>query len=139
WMKRLAAHAADLHAAGVPVVLAGDFNVVPTPADIYETRSYDKNALVQPKSRAALETVLHQGWVDAVRVLHPDQPMYTFWDYMRNRWQRDAGLRLDLLLLSEQAAERLADSGVDREVRGEENASDHAPVWIELRNEGGRR
>ena len=119
WLERLAAHAAELYAAGVPVVLAGDYNVVPTERDIYPTKSWAKDALVQPESRAAFRRILEQGWVDAIRTLHPDAPMYTFWDYMRNRWARDAGLRLDHLLLSAEAAKRLADAGVDRDVRGE--------------------
>ena len=139
WMKRLAAHATELFEAGVPVVLAGDYNVVPTPFDIYETKSYAKNALVQPESRAAFRALLDQGWVDAIRTLHPGEPMYTFWDYMRNRWQRDAGLRLDHFLLSSEAAGRLTEAGVDRAVRGEENASDHAPAWIVLADTAGRR
>ena len=134
WMKRLTRHAKELLATGVPVVLAGDYNVVPTDFDIYPTTSYKKNALVQPQSRAALKALVEQGWTDAIRKLHPDTPMYTFWDYMRQRWERDAGLRLDHLLLSKEAASRLVGSGVDREVRGWSNASDHAPVWIELKD-----
>jgi exodeoxyribonuclease-3 len=133
WMKRLLAHAAELYALGAPVVLAGDFNVVPTDADIYSTKSYAKNALIQPKPRALFRRLLDQGWIDAVRAMHPDAPMYTFWDYKRNRWQRDAGLRLDHLLLNPKAAKRLVDAGVDREVRALEGASDHAPAWIVLR------
>ena len=132
WLKRLVAHARELYRAGVPVVLAGDYNVVPTERDIYPTKSYAKNALVQPESRALFRKILDQGWTDAIRTLHPDIPMYTFWDYMRNCWPRDAGLRLDHLLLSPQAAERLEDAGVDRDVRGEKEASDHAPAWIVL-------
>ena len=134
WMKRLLAHAAELYALDAPVVLAGDYNIVPLDADIYPTKSYKDNALVQPEPRALFHQLLGQGWIDAIRTLHPDTPMYTFWDYMRNRWQRDAGLRLDHLLLNAKAAKRLVDSGVDREVRGAENASDHAPAWIVLRN-----
>jgi DNA polymerase-1 len=134
WMKRLLAHAAELYALDAPVVLAGDFNVVPTDADIYPTKSYAKNALVQPETRALFRRLLDQGWIDAIRTLHPDEPMYTFWDYKRNRWERDAGLRLDHLLLNAKAAERLVDAGVDREVRGLEGASDHAPAWIVLRD-----
>jgi exodeoxyribonuclease III len=134
WMKRLIAHAANLYAAGVPVVLAGDYNVVPTDYDIYPTTSYAKNALVQPQSRAGFRRLLQQGWVDAIRAQHPGEPMYTFWDYMRNRWPRDAGLRIDHLLLSQQAAKRIADAGVDREVRAREGASDHAPAWVTLRD-----
>jgi exodeoxyribonuclease-3 len=132
WMERLIAHAADLFAADVPVVLAGDFNVVPTDRDIYPTKSYDKDALLQPESRARYARLLRQGWHDAVRALHPDEPVYSYWSYLRNRWPRDAGLRIDHLLLSEQAARRLIAAGVDRDVRGKDNASDHAPVWIEL-------
>jgi exodeoxyribonuclease III len=132
WMDRLNAHAAHLFAAGVPVVLAGDFNVVPTDRDIYPTQSYAKDALLQPEVRARFARLLGQGWRDAIRSLYPDAPMYTYWSYLRNRWPRDAGLRLDHLLLSKEAARRLVASGVDRAIRGEENASDHAPAWIEL-------
>src|SRR5437763_4611031 len=134
WMKHLAAHAGELYGADIPVVLAGDYNVVPTDRDIYPTTSYAKDALLQPESRALFRRILDQGWVDAIRALHPDAPMYTFWDYMRNRWARDAGLRIDHLLLSAQAAERLIDAGVDRDVRAREGASDHAPAWVELRD-----
>jgi exodeoxyribonuclease-3 len=134
WLERFARHALELYQVGVPVVLAGDYNVVPTPQDIYLTTSYAKNALVQPKASAAFQRILDQGWVDAIRTLYPDQPMYTFWDYMRSRWERDAGLRLDHLLLSAEAAERVEVAGVDRNVRGEPNASDHAPAWIVLRD-----
>jgi exodeoxyribonuclease-3 len=132
WMERLLSHAAQLYAEDVPVVLAGDFNVVPTERDIYPSKSYAKNALVQPEPRALFRRLLDQGWVDAIRSLHPDEPMYTFWDYLRNRWPRDAGLRLDHLLLSKKAAKRLVDAGVDRDVRGMMGASDHAPAWIVL-------
>jgi exodeoxyribonuclease III len=134
WMDRLAAHAADLMAAGVPVVLAGDYNVVPADRDIYPTKSYDRDALLQPESRARYTEILRQGWHDAIRTRHPDEPMYTYWSYLRDRWRRDAGLRIDHLLLSPEAAKRLTGSGVARAVRGKENASDHAPVWIELRD-----
>ena len=132
WMKRLLAHAAELYALDAPAVLAGDFNVVPTDADIYVTKSYAKNALVQPKPRELFRRLLDQGWVDAIRTTYPDAPMYTFWDYKRNRWERDAGLRIDHLLLNPKAAKRLVEAGVDREVRGLEGASDHAPAWIVL-------
>ena len=134
WMKRLLAHAAELYALDAPVVLAGDFNVVPTDTDIYATKSYANNALVQPEPRALFRRILDQGWIDAIRTVHPDAPMYTFWDYRRNRWERDAGLRIDHLLLNPKAAKRLVDAGVDREVRGAEGASDHAPAWIVLRD-----
>ena len=133
WFKRLRAHAAKFIKQDIPVVLAGDYNVAPTPFDIYPTRSWDKDALIQPKSRAAFASLVDQGWTDAIRTLHPKQPMYTFWDYMRNRWPRDAGLRLDHLLLSPALAPRLQKAGVDREVRGEEGASDHAPAWVVLK------
>ncbi|WP_456725232.1 MULTISPECIES: exodeoxyribonuclease III [unclassified Bradyrhizobium] len=133
WFKRLRAHAAKLLKQEVPVVLAGDYNVAPTPLDIYPTRSWDKDALIQPKSRAAFKALVDQGWCDAIRTLHPDQQMFTFWDYKRQRWPRDAGLRLDHLLLSPDVAARLLKAGVDRDVRGEEGASDHAPAWVVLR------
>ena len=132
WLKRLIAHAAELYATGAPVVLAGDYNVVPTDLDIYPTRSWDRNALLQPQSRGAYQRLLAQGWTDAIRALHPKEPMYTFWDYMRNRWERDSGLRLDHILLSPVLSKRLQGTGVDRLVRGMEDASDHAPVWAEL-------
>jgi exodeoxyribonuclease-3 len=131
-MRRLSIHARELLAARVPVVLAGDFNVAPTNFDIYPTSSWDNDALVHPKSRAAFASLVDQGWIDAIRTLYGDQRVYTFWHYMRNRWQRNAGLRLDHLLLSPTIGRRLRAAGVDRHVRGEEGASDHAPVWIEL-------
>ena len=134
WLERLTAHAKTLYRLPSPVVLAGDFNVVPTDADIYATRSWKKDALLQPASRAALQKLLRQGWVDAVRARHPDEPMYTFWDYKRDAWPRNAGLRIDLLLLNKAAAARLQDAGVDTAVRGADGASDHAPVWAELRS-----
>jgi exodeoxyribonuclease III len=134
WNERLIAHAADLFASGLPVVLAGDYNIVPTPFDIYETRSYDNNALVQPAPREQYARLLAQGWLDALRKKHPREQVFTFWDYMRKRWERNAGLRLDHILLSKKMGRRLIDAGVDREVRGEENASDHAPVWVTLKD-----
>jgi exodeoxyribonuclease-3 len=133
WLDRLIAHAAALQVAGVPVVLAGDFNVVPTDVDIYPTKSYDDDALVQPESRSRFRRLLDQGWTDAVRARHPKARIYTFWDYMRKRWERDAGLRIDHLLLSPDVASRLVDANVDKAVRGRSGASDHAPAWIELR------
>jgi len=139
WMERLARHAQELYGAGVPVVLAGDYNVVPTDCDIYPTKSYAKDALVQPESRGLFQRILDQGWVDAIRTLHPEAPMYTFWDYMRNRWPRDAGLRIDHLLLSAQAAKRLVSAGVDRQIRGRQGASDHAPAWVLLRDDAKAR
>jgi exodeoxyribonuclease III len=133
WFERLIAYAAEIWATGVPAVLAGDYNVVPTDLDIYRTKSWTNDALLQPESRAAFERLLDQGWTDAIRTLHPSEPMYTFWDYKRDRWQRNAGLRLDHLLLSAPLVGLLAEAGVDRDVRGQEGASDHAPAWIVLR------
>jgi exodeoxyribonuclease-3 len=133
WFKRLQVHARKLLKENVPAVLAGDFNVAPTPLDIYPTRSWDNDALVQPESRSAYAKLIKQGWTDAIRTLHPDKPMFTFWHYMRNRWPRDAGLRLDHLLLSPAVASRLSDAGIDRDVRGRPNASDHAPAWVVLK------
>jgi len=132
WFERLIAHAGDLLAAGAPVILAGDYNVVPTEQDIYPTRSLDRNALIQPQSRQAFARLLSQGWTDALRKLQPDGPLWTFWDYERDRWAANKGMRLDHLLLSPAMCERLVEGGVDRTVRGEENASDHAPAWILL-------
>jgi exodeoxyribonuclease-3 len=133
WMERLREHAASLLASKLPIVLAGDYNIVPEPRDIYETTSYRGNALVQPSARAAYRTLLEQGWIDALRKLYPDDSaLYTFWDYMRNRWERNGGLRLDHVLLSKNLARKLKGGAVDRDVRGKEGASDHAPVWIEL-------
>ncbi len=133
WHERLRLHATTLRKTGAPVVLAGDYNVAPTELDIYPTTSYADNALVQPESRAALKKLVGRSWTDALRTKYPDERIYTFWDYKRQRWPRDAGLRLDHLLLSPPAAKRLADAGVDRDVRGREGASDHAPAWIRLR------
>jgi len=132
WFERLIAHAATLQASGVPVVLAGDYNVVPTDADIYPTKSWSRDALLQPQSRAAFRRLLDQGWTDAIRARHPTGPIYTFWDYKHTSWPRDAGLRLDHILLSPDLAKRLTAAGVDRAIRGEEGASDHAPAWITL-------
>ncbi len=131
WFGRLISHAAQLMASGVPVALAGDYNVVPTVQDIYPTRSLDRNALVQPASREAFAQLLAQGWTDSLRTLQPDGPLWTFWDYEHDRWQADKGMRLDHVLLSRSMASRLIQGGVDRWTRGEENASDHAPAWID--------
>jgi exodeoxyribonuclease-3 len=132
WFERLIKHVEALMTAGLPVVLAGDYNVVPTPQDIYPTKSLDNNALIQPASRAAFARLLAQGWTDALRRLQPGGPLWTFWDYERGRWPADKGMRLDHLLLSPGLSGRLLDGGVDRWVRGEPNASDHAPAWILL-------
>jgi exodeoxyribonuclease-3 len=130
WFKRLALHARMLLREEVPVVLGGDYNVAPTEIDIYPTTSWDNDALVQPASRAAYARLVKQGWTDAIRARYPDERVYTFWHYMRNRFARDAGLRLDHLLLSPSLASRLRSAGVDRSVRGKDGASDHAPAWI---------
>ena len=132
WFDRLIEHAAELLSSGVPVVLAGDFNVIPTEFDIYPSTSWDEDALVQPESRQRYQKLLKMGWVDSIRSLFPDDPCYTFWDYMRHRWERDAGLRIDHLLLSPSLAHQLTGAGVSRGVRGEAGASDHAPAWIEI-------
>ena len=135
WFERLIEHAGALCRSPDPVVLCGDYNVVPTNdvCDIYSPKSWLNDALLQPQSRDAYRRLLGQGWLDAIHALHPDAPMYTFWDYFRNRWARNAGLRIDHLLLNPAAAARLAAAGVDREVRGREKPSDHAPAWVELR------
>jgi exodeoxyribonuclease-3 len=132
WFERLIQHAGELLKLGRPVVLAGDYNVVPTDFDIYNPKSWRKDALLQPATRAAYQRLLDQGWVDALRRLHPEEPIYTFWDYFRNHWERNAGLRIDHLLLNEPLVPRLVDANVDRWVRGEPKPSDHAPTWIEL-------
>lgn len=133
WFERLITHADGLIKAGLPVILAGDYNVVPTIQDIYQTRSLDGNALIQPESREAFRRLLDQGWTDALRKLHPAGPLWTFWDYKRERWPADKGMRLDHFLLSPLMGETLAGGGVHRWVRGEQNASDHAPAWIDVR------
>jgi exodeoxyribonuclease-3 len=134
WFDRLIAHSAELYKSGQPVVLCGDYNVIPTDdkADIYSPASWVKDALTQPESRAAYFKMLDQGWTDALRTLHPGEPMYTFWDYMRQRWPRNAGFRIDHLLLTPDLAKRLVAAEVDRDARGKERASDHAPVWVKL-------
>ena len=132
WFRRLIAHAKSLYGSGHPVALVGDFNVVPTDFDIYDPRSWKKDALLQPESRACYAELLAQGWVDSIRALHPEERIYTFWDYFRQHWQRNAGLRIDHLLLNAELAPRLRDGGVDRWVRDLPKASDHAPTWVTL-------
>jgi exodeoxyribonuclease-3 len=132
WFERLIAHAATLYASKQPVILAGDYNVVPTDFDIYNPRSWLKDALLQPESRDCWQRLLHQGWVDAIRSLHPTEQIFTFWDYFQQRWQRNAGLRLDHLLLNKLLAKGLRAAGVDKWVRGEPQASDHAPTWVDV-------
>jgi exodeoxyribonuclease-3 len=132
WMERLIVRAADLIESGQKVVLAGDFNVIPTELDAYKPERWVTDALFRPETRAAFERLMAQGWLDALRTMHPGQTIYTFWDYFRNAYGRDAGLRIDHLLLSPSLAPALTSAGVDRDVRGWEKPSDHAPTWIEL-------
>lgn len=134
WLDRLRTHALDLLAEEKPVVLAGDFNVIPTNEkdDVFSARAMASDALMQPESQAALRAILYQGWTDAIRTRLPEGPVYTFWDYTAGAWRRDAGFRIDHLLLSPQAADRLLDAGVDKDYRGRDKASDHAPTWVEL-------
>lgn len=133
WFERLLAHASDLWKSGHPVALVGDFNVVPTGADIYSPKSWLDNALLQDEPRDAFGRLLDQGWTDALRKAYPRERVYTFWDYRRNRWKRDAGLRIDHILLSSPLKRRFVKADVDREVRGLEGSSDHAPLWVELK------
>lgn len=139
WFERFNAHAAALLKSGHPVVLAGDYNVVPTDEDIYNTRSWLKDALLQPESRAAYAKLLAQGWTDALRKKYPDERIYTFWDYFRQHWQTNSGLRIDHILLSKDLAPKLQDAGVDKWVRGEPHASDHAPTWVVLKESRGKK
>jgi exodeoxyribonuclease-3 len=132
WLDRLREHAATLLAEEIPVVLAGDYNVIPTDEDVFSPRAMAHDALMQPESRAAFRRLVNQGWTDAIRARFPEGPVWTFWDYTAGAWQRDAGFRIDHLLLSPQAADRLLDAGVDKEYRGREKASDHAPTWVVL-------
>jgi exodeoxyribonuclease III len=132
WFERLIEHAAALYDSGKPVVMAGDYNVVPTDFDIYNPRSWLKDALLQPQSRECYQRLLEQGWIDAIRQLHPDEAIFTFWDYFRKHWDRNAGLRIDHLLCNRALAPCLVDAGVDTWVRAKEHASDHAPAWVKL-------
>ena len=132
WFDRLIAHAQELYASGHPVALVGDFNVVPTDFDIYNPRSWLKDALLQPESRERYQRLLAQGWVDSLRKRHPQERIYTFWDYFRKHWERNAGLRIDHLLLNKELQGRLVAAGVDTWVRARPHASDHAPAWITL-------
>jgi exodeoxyribonuclease-3 len=132
WFERFINYAAELLAQQIPVVLAGDYNVIPTEKDAYKAERWLGDALFFPESRAAYQRLLEQGWTDALRTLHPTEPIYTYWDYFRNAFSRNAGIRIDHLLLSPLLAEQLQAAGVDREVRGWEKTSDHAPTWIEV-------
>jgi len=132
WFNRLITHASKLYTSNKPVVLCGDFNVIPTDLDVYKPERWVDDALFRPESRKAFADLLGQGWIDAIRTIFPDQRIYTFWDYFRNAYKRNAGLRIDHFLLSPDLKHRLMAAGVDYEVRGWEKTSDHAPVWIEL-------
>jgi exodeoxyribonuclease III len=132
WFKRLTAHAKDLLSLDTPVILTGDFNVMPTEMDVYKPERWVDDALFRPETRAAFKDLVALGWTDAIRKLYPKETIYTFWDYFRNAYGRNAGLRIDHFLLSKHLVKRLKDAGVDKDVRGWEKTSDHAPVWIEL-------
>jgi exodeoxyribonuclease III len=143
WFDRLTSYAQSLLDSGAPVILAGDFNVMPTELDVYAPERWVDDALFRPEVRDAYRRLVEQGWTDPLRALHPGERIYTFWKYFRNAFARDAGLRIDHLLLSPAVAGRLVAAGVERDVRGRDHASDHAPVWIELADAdavaGGRR
>ena len=134
WFQRLSEHAKDLLAQDRPVILAGDYNVIPTEMDVYKPASWVKDALFLPQTREAYHQLIAQGWTDALRKLYPGEKIYTFWDYFRQAYSRNAGLRIDHFLLNKQADKRLLAGGVDKEVRGWEKSSDHAPVWIQVKD-----
>lgn len=134
WFERLTSHAAELFESDKPVILTGDYNVMPTELDVYKPERWVDDALFRPETRSAFKKLVAQGWTDAIRKLYPDEIIYTFWDYFRNAYGRNAGLRIDHFLLSPQLNKRLVAGGVDRNVRGWEKTSDHAPVWIELKD-----
>ena len=134
WMRRLQQRAREILLEEVPAILAGDYNVIPTDADVFSPAAMASDALMQPESRVEFRTLLFQGWTDAIRTRHPVGPMWTFWDYQAGAWQRDAGFRIDHLLLSPGAADRLVDANVDKGFRGREKASDHAATWAVLRD-----
>jgi exodeoxyribonuclease III len=134
WFDRLILHSKELLGSGKPVILTGDYNVMPTEKDVYKPQRWVNDALFRPETRAAFKNLVDQGWTDAIRKLYPDETIYTFFDYFRNAFERNAGLRIDHFLLSPDIARRLKTGGVDREVRGWEKTSDHCPVWIELKD-----
>jgi len=134
WFERLKKRAGELQQMNVPVMLVGDFNVIPTEKDVYKPEKWVEDALFRKETRQAFQELMGDTWTDAIRTLYPDQTIYTFWDYFRNAYGRDAGLRIDHFLLSHQLKNRLVAGGVDKQVRGWEKTSDHAPVWIELKN-----
>jgi exodeoxyribonuclease III len=133
WMKRFTERAETLMQSGKPVILTGDYNVIPTEIDVYKPERWGEDALFRPETREAFRKLMSQGWTDAIRKLYPDKTIYTYWDYFRDAYARDAGLRIDHFLLSPDFEGKLLAAGVDREVRGWEKSSDHAPVWVELR------
>ena len=133
WFDRLLKHGKKLLVSGHPAILAGDYNVMPTDLDVYKPERWRDDALFRPEVRAAYAKLVKQGWTDGLRTLHPEERVYTFWDYFRNAYARNAGLRIDHFLLSPAVAKRLKTADVDKDVRGWEKSSDHAPVWIELR------
>lgn len=135
WFKRLSDHAKNLVDRDLPVILIGDYNVMPTELDTYKPEKYLENALFRPEPRKAYQQLIRQGWTDAIRHLHPNERIYTFWDYLRNAYERNAGLRLDHFLLNKAIAPKLKSAQVDKHVRGWKDSSDHAPVWIELKQE----
>lgn len=132
WMERLIKHGAELINADRPVVLAGDFNVIPTPNDVYKPERWVNDALFRTETREAFDRLMSQGWTDAIRTIHPTETIYTFWDFFRDAYGRNAGIRIDHLLLNPIAAKKLKNAGVERDVRGWEKPSDHAPTWIEI-------
>jgi exodeoxyribonuclease-3 len=132
WFERFKAHAQKLVNYDLPVVLCGDYNVIPTDFDVYKPERWVEDALFRPETREAFSGLMSQGWTDALRTRYPDQKIYTFWDYFRNAYGRDAGLRIDHFLLNPQLVKQFKDAGVDKQVRGWEKTSDHAPVWITL-------
>jgi exodeoxyribonuclease-3 len=134
WFERLTIHAAELYKLKQPVVLTGDFNVMPTEKDVYKPERWVDDALFRPETRAAFKKLVRQGWTDAIRKLYPDETIYTFWDYFRNAFQRNAGLRIDHFLLNAPLTKKLIAAGVDTAVRGWGKTSDHAPVWIEIKD-----
>jgi exodeoxyribonuclease-3 len=133
WLNRLTLRAAELLSLEAPVILTGDFNVIPSEIDVYKPERWGNDALFRPETRAAFKVLMEQGWIDAIRTIYPNDVIYTFWDYFRNNYERNAGLRIDHFLLSPQLKDRLAGAGVDRHVRGWEKSSDHGPVWVELK------
>jgi len=132
WLERLSQHTEKLLKFNLPTVICGDFNVIPTDFDVYKPERWTEDALFRPEVKAAFHNLIGQGWTDALRKLYPDEKIYTFWDYFRNAYGRDAGLRIDHFLLNAKLLEKLKAGGVDRQVRGWEKTSDHGPVWIEI-------